>query len=30
VHQGTLDATFGTSLFRPGLKLGTASTVLRF
>jgi hypothetical protein len=25
-----LDATFGTSLFQPGLKLGTASTVLRF
>ena len=25
-----LDATFGTSLFKPGLKLGTASTVLRF
>jgi hypothetical protein len=25
-----LDATLGTSLFTPGLKLGTASTVLRF
>ncbi len=25
-----LDATFGTRLFQPGLKLGTASTVLRF
>jgi hypothetical protein len=25
-----LNATFGTSLFQPGLKLGTASTVLRF
>jgi len=25
-----LNATFGTSLFKPGLELGTASTVLRF
>ena len=25
-----LDATFGTTLFTPGLELGTASTVLRF
>jgi hypothetical protein len=25
-----LNSTFGTSLFQPGLKLGTASTVLRF
>jgi len=25
-----LDATFGTTLFKPGLELGTASTVLRF
>lgn len=25
-----LDTTFGTTLFTPGLKLGTASTVLRF
>ena len=25
-----LDSTFGTTLFTPGLKLGTASTVLRF
>jgi hypothetical protein len=25
-----LDATFGTTLFTPGLKLGTASTLLRF
>jgi len=25
-----LNATFGTSLFKPGLALGTASTVLRF
>ena len=25
-----LDATFGTSLFKPGLELGTASTLLRF
>jgi hypothetical protein len=25
-----LDATFGTALFKPGLELGTASTVLRF
>jgi hypothetical protein len=25
-----LDATFRTSLFKPGLELGTASTVLRF
>ena len=27
---GALDDTFGTTLFTPGLKLGTASTVLRF
>ena len=25
-----LDATFGTNLFKPGLELGTASTLLRF
>jgi hypothetical protein len=25
-----LDATFGTTLFKPGLELGTASTLLRF
>ena len=25
-----LDATFGTKLFKPGLELGTASTLLRF
>ena len=25
-----LDATFGTTLFQPGLELGTASTLLRF
>jgi hypothetical protein len=25
-----LDAAFGTTLFTPGLELGTASTVLRF
>jgi hypothetical protein len=28
--SSALDATLGTSLFSPGLKLGTASTVLRF
>ena len=27
---GALDSTFGTTLFTPGLKLGTASTLLRF
>ena len=27
---GALDAALGTSLFSPGLKLGTAATVLRF
>jgi hypothetical protein len=25
-----LDATFGTTLFQPGLELGTASTLLRY
>ena len=27
---GALDATFGTTLFKPGLELGTASTFVRF